>query len=1054
MTNVKPFKIYNASAGSGKTYTLVREFIVLALSEQRPDAFRSILAITFTNKASAEMKARVLDALEKMANEHPKTAHLVEEIAKKMGIKPELLPEKAANLLRSIMHQYGDFSIGTIDSFMHRVVRTFAYDLHLPVSFSVELDKTNLIKQAIDQILDLAGEDEAITEVLLGYNQNRSEDEKNTDISAELQALANDLLDDTRSAYIERITHLPIKHFLDLRKDLLKSMDAFRKHLETESSDILNSLIGQGIEIGDFAQGNKGIYAYWIQLSNPANEKFEPSDTVLKTNEGEYWHSSKCGKPKQALIAELRQQLQHKSDALLDFVERYSGPYTIEKEICSTIYATALLREISIRIDSIRNEQHTMHISEFNKRVAEIVMNEPAPFVYERLGEKYAHYLIDEFQDTSITQWQNLLPLVQNGLATASQSMLVGDGKQAIYRFRGGEVEQFITLPLPYPDNLNETQLERYRLLTMHHESVELDTNFRSRPNIVNWNNEFYKHLSDRLHANHSKLFSELNQNPKKDSEGGFVSVRFLTDKDASAAEYAELQGEEVLRLVRELLDERNYEPRDIAVLTRSNKHGSLLANLLLQQKIPVVSGESLVVKGKPEVQFLLAWLRVLSNNDVAINLLQICGYLIQHHKIPYSSVDKLLAEVRIDSSSVLEMLEKAGFHVQATTLKAQNLAEVVHNLIKVFEFDLLNDSFLQFFLEAVWFSSDQSNPDIPSFLTKWGEIEDKYSVTLPQNANAVRIMSVHKSKGLEFPVVILAFASNDEGRRDEFLWIDDPVVLPTGLPVMRFKIKKDLLNTPLKPYLEEEQSRKTLDRINLLYVASTRPENALYILSRFNKHEAVDDWGNFLKSFCAKLTADESGAFTWGDELHQKIESADASKKQSAPERNISYEIGNWRDKLSIAHSRNASFESEAIRMGNLVHTTLSWIRIASDFDSAIQRLGTSGLASENEIIEVQKRIELLFNNPDAKAFFNDFDLVYIERSLLLANGDVLRPDRVVVKGNKTTLIEYKSGKKEQKHFQQTTTYLETLRSMQTDQEFGAILVYFDNPLEIIAVA
>ena len=166
MTNVTPFKIYNASAGSGKTYTLVREFIVLALSEQRPDAFRSILAITFTNKASAEMKARVLDALEKMANEHPKTAHLVEEIAKKMGIKPELLPEKAANLLRSIMHQYGDFSIGTIDSFMHRVVRTFAYDLHLPVSFSVELDKDNLIKQAIDQILDLAGVDNDITNVL------------------------------------------------------------------------------------------------------------------------------------------------------------------------------------------------------------------------------------------------------------------------------------------------------------------------------------------------------------------------------------------------------------------------------------------------------------------------------------------------------------------------------------------------------------------------------------------------------------------------------------------------------------------------------------------------------------------------------------------------------------------------------------------------------------------------------------------------------------------------------------------------------------------------
>jgi ATP-dependent exoDNAse (exonuclease V) beta subunit len=614
-------------------------------------------------------------------------------------------------------------------------------------------------------------------------------------------------------------------------------------------------------------------------------------------------------------------------------------------------------------------------------------------------------------------------------------------------------VEQFINMPLPYPENLSTTQLERYNLLKMHHKGVGLDTNYRSLPEIVNWNNAFYRHLSDLLSPGHATLYDKLNQLPRVGIEGGFVSVRFLGDDAIKAEEFMVLQGEEVLRLVRELIDEKNYAPSDIAILTRKNDHGSFLANLLLEHQIPVVSGESLLVKGKPEVQFLLAWLRVLSNMDVKVNLLHVCGYLLQHEKIPFKTLEELLSNVKMEENAVIKMLEKSGFEINAATLKAQNLAESVHNLCRVFEFDINDDSFLQFFLEAVWFSGDQTNPDIPTFLDKWTDIEKKYSVVLPQNADAVKIMSVHKSKGLEFPVVILAFAANEEGYRPEYLWIDDSAILPEGLPAIRFKILKDLNKTKLKPYIDEENSRKALDKINLLYVASTRPEAALYILSRNKKLTDAKDWGNFLKGYCANFQAIEENLWTWGDASHHKTKSEQKTKETPKPQHSKSYTIGNWRDKLEIARSRNAFFENEAIRMGNLVHTTLSWIRKTSDFDAAMLRLRTSGLASEADIIQVNNRISLLFIHEKIKPLFDSFDKAYIERNLLLSDGSTLRPDRVVVHGNTTTLVEYKSGGKNPKHVQQTTQYLEILRSMQIDIVFKGLLVYLSNPVEIIEV-
>jgi len=1047
----KAFLVYNASAGSGKTYTLVREFLLLALKSGYDDAFKSILAITFTNKASTEMKARVLEALENIATENSKTHDLCKELAEKLGIDSALLPAKAKQLLRIILHQYGDFSIGTIDSFMHRVVRTFAYDLHLPVSFSVELKKENLIDQAIDQILDMAGLDEEITEVLIGFNRVRSDEEKNPDIRKELSNMAKDLLDDTKSAYVAKLSELPIRFFLQLHQ----TSDAQRKNylnqvreLGTYLIDLLNQ---HSVELSDLKGGElRSIGAFWAKAAE-GEENLKPSDTALGYYQKDEWFSGKCSKANQAVIKTLIPDFRSKTDTLLDLIEKNRSSFIINTAICNSVFSMALLREISSIIDKIRSEQHTLHISEFNRRVAEIVMHEPAPFVYERLGEKYAHYLIDEFQDTSITQWQNLLPLVQNGLATASKSLLVGDGKQAIYRFRGGDVEQFIRMPKPYPSNLSDTQLERYRLLDLHYDSIPLDTNYRSLPEIVNWNNAFYQKLATQLQPEHAALYENLNQKSKEGKTGGYVAVHFLGDGSEKIDAYKEIAGQHIVLLLSELTRNDRYEKKDIAILTRDNKSGTYLANLLLEKGIPVISGESLLVKGKPEVQFLLAWLRVLCNTDVQVNLLHICGFLLERKQIAFPSLEALLETVRMEEEHAMRMLQTQGFDVDSIALKTQNIAEVVHKLCNIFKFEINSDSFLQFFLEAVWFAGDQTNPDIPSFLEKWSNIESEYSVTLPQNANAVRIMSIHKSKGLEFPVVILAFAVN-ETDKGSYFWVDDVQHLPEGLPAMRLKFNANLRDTVFKPYFDEEQSKKALDRINLLYVATTRAENALYIISRKKAGESVG-WASYLKSFCQQQPDFNGVFYEWGDSHHTKSDNGKSSAKQNHPARSQAYSIGNWHLKIDLNSKIFQAFDSDAIRLGNLMHTALSWIKTPSDFDTAMQRLNASALASEKELAEVKYRLEILLNNDTIKPIFNDFDAVYIERNILLSTGAVLRPDRVVVKEKATTIVEFKTGVFDEKHILQTKEYLTVLKSMQPENNLKALLIYLGDTPECIAV-
>jgi ATP-dependent exoDNAse (exonuclease V) beta subunit len=1053
------FYVYNASAGSGKTFTLVKEYLKMAMAEGRSDGFRKILAMTFTNKAAAEMKERVLRFLDYIAEGHPQTAPIVAELCQTLQKSEAEVQEQAARLLRSILHNYSDFSIGTIDSFMHRVVRTFAFDLHLPMNFNVVLEKDQLIALAVDQLIDKAGVQADITEILKGFTISKTDDEKGFQVRKEILEAASDLLDEQHARAIRKLEALQPSDFLALRAELLEFCKLFESRFQNLGQQALQAITEAGIVPSAFYQGSRGVYGFFRKAA-----QFErglvpvvPNSYASKSLDEELWTSKSAPAHIKAQIQDIAPRLQELAAALRQ-LEAVSGmKYRTSVLILRNIFTVALLSEISREMDTIRTEQFMMHISEFNRRVAEIVFHEPAPFIFERLGEKFSHFLIDEFQDTSVLQWQNLLPLVHNGLATASASLLVGDGKQAIYRFRGGDVEQFIRLPQPYPNDITPFQKERYRLLEHYFEPRDLDTNYRSRPEITGWNNAFFQFIAqNHLNTEYARLYSSLNQKSPEGKTGGLVQVEFL-QKAPKGEDKKAPHLERILQLVRETAQTGHYAWSDMAVLTRSNSEGKLVARHLLADGIPVISGESLLLSSSPEVQFIVAWLRVLAHQNPDVHLLHILHYLMRHEGFPYQTLPDLVAAVSMHEQSVLELLRNLGWQPDPTLWRTQSLAETCHAICRCFGLDVQRDPFLQFFLDTAWFANSQQNPDLSSFLEYWDEQSGRLSISLPQGANAVRIMTIHKSKGLQFPVVLFPFANN-ESKKSRSEWIEDDARLPEALPAFKLPLIKDLEYTEFADRKELENQRSVLDTTNLLYVALTRPEDILYILSDY-PDKALNEagWGTYLYQFAVQQeTLDTPKIKRWGSMPIKNIDPK-PSDHTHIPQAFHPASQG-WKHRIKI-HRKASRFwdrepQTEAIRWGKLVHEAFAKLHYRSDLERSLEQLVESGMCLAPELDTLRTMMLQVIDHPELKGIF-DRGQVFTEQSLLDGDNHMHIPDRIVLDTHCIRVFDFKTGMPDERHVTQMQRYISVLQAQarREAKKLEAWLIYLGPKPEIRAV-
>ncbi len=1025
------FVTYNSSAGSGKTYTLVKEYLKIALETKNANQYKHILAVTFTNKAAAEMKARVIEALKALSADAPLEGTpkflqmdlLLPKAEGGLGIDANEVYERSKRVLKSILHNYNDFGVSTIDKFTHKIIRTFAHDLQLPLNFDIELDDREVLGAAIDMLIAQVGNNEKLTKLLLEYTSKKAEEEESWHIERDLYEFSRNLLKEDGELYLEKIRQLTLKDFDEIKVQLFAQTKEFEATVKQWGKDGLEFIEKKGLEHGSFS---RSFFAnYWKDLSTL--KKFDVTATTLKIVAGDAnWYAAKVDDSQKQLIDSLQQDFVAQFQGSREYIDEFESTYRVNKLIIKNLYNLAVLNEIEKTVLAFKKENNVLSISDFNKRIATIVESEPIPFIYERLGEKYNHYLIDEFQDTSIIQWHNLIPLVDNSLSTGKFNMVVGDAKQAIYRFRGGEVEQIINLPGIFKHNNNPLLLEREDALRRNHKVETLNKNFRSRAEVVHFNNEFFQSVSGNLSEKYQTLYANLEQEYDPKNTGGGVDILFLEEPDKEL--YRDSVLNNVINTIKGVCKD-GFKLSDVAILTLSNKDGSEIATHLLENDISVISSESLLLNNSDEVVFILNLFRFISAPSNKSTHVQILNYLTNN---VYE--DDLFAVFETYKENTINAyLKSKGVEIDYQKISNYSLYEMAEYLVVAFGFEQKVDVYIQFLLDKIQEYAARNDNSIINFIEWWEGKSEKFSIVIPEGIDAVRVMSIHKSKGLEFPVVIYPFATTVVKTSEKFFWTNDTSI--EALKSAIIPIKKELLSTKFASVYEAELDKSRLDLVNVLYVALTRPKDRLYVISQTTKKPSTNgSVTDYLMSYCGANADNKVGDNHYQFGAFANNEVAASTTQQDVRLEEVAY--NNWREKIKISYQAPLAWETEnpeAIgEHGTLIHNILKQVEVVTDVDNALDSALRKGLINEEELPGIKKEIESVFDIEGVKDLFTDFDELKNERSILLPNGETYQPDRVVVKDKVTYLIDYKSGKEDKEaHEKQITEYRNYLTRM-----------------------
>ncbi|EJL64243.1 UvrD-helicase domain-containing protein [Flavobacterium sp. CF136] len=1045
------FSIYDASAGSGKTYTLVREYLKIILSSPKNDAYRNILAITFTNKAVHEMKSRIVGSLSEFTKEEPssKAIDLMEDLSRETGLSIIKIKTKSQNIIKHLIHNYAAFDISTIDKFTHKVIRAFAHDLNLPMTFEVTLDTENLLIEAVDAIIAQAGQDETLTKLLIDFTMEKTDDDKSWDVSREILETGRLVLNENNRNEILHFHDKSIEEFVEIKKKMLvlcKELESENEQFAIEACSLIDK---NGIDSKSFSRGT-----FPNHLESIRNGKFNPKNKTF--HEFEDIAINKTAKDK-ALIENLIPELLQ----ILNKVYKNFEKRDFYKAFLKNITPLSLLNTVSNELAKIQSEQNILSISEFNAIIHREIQNQPAPFIYERLGERYRHFFIDEFQDTSEMQWQNLIPLIDNSLSglddlgNKGTLMIVGDPKQSIYRWRGGKAEQFIELskdvnPFNNPDK----------------EIKHLNTNYRSYSEVIDFNNAFFKLISTEfsnedykdLYENHSFQ----NTNSKK---GGYVNISFLPiiekddfADDDEAVEKSDLYVLATLNTIQSVV-RQGFEYKDIVVLTRKRDQGIAVANYLTEQNIPLLSSETLMIQNATEVRLIIHLLKYLNNNadlEAKANFLHFLAVNKEVGMPIHDFISKGMAQKF--ESDFEKWLLTFDVSLSFENIRKKSLYEAVEIIISKFVLPSEGNAYVQFFLDIVLERDIRNQAGIADFLSFWNKNAEKFSIPSPEGNNAVRIMTIHKSKGLEFPIVIMPFAEEDYNRKPkDKLWLDTE---DTNLDVPRALIDNssavENFGESASAVFNLKKQEELLDNINVLYVALTRAEEQLYIISQAVKEKKDGGFPNNMASFFIKYLV-EKGVYDL-----EKLEYEFGNKTKLSPLDKtldlvktipIVTEVLNPKN-IKIAQREALMWgtnQQEAISYGNVIHEILAFVKDKSDIHLAIEKAIENGLITYGQKEIVFKTLQEIVNHPEIDVCFEGKNIILNEQTIVQKQGKILKPDRIVLtEGKEAYLLDYKTGARNPKYIQQIQEYQYAIEDLGY-KVLKRALVYIGTEIDVV---
>jgi ATP-dependent exoDNAse (exonuclease V) beta subunit len=1041
------FSIYDASAGSGKTYALVKEYLKIILSSPKNDAYRNILAITFTNKAVHEMKSRIVGSLSEFAKDTPssKAQELMQDVSVDTGLSIIQIKSKAQQIIKHLIHNYAAFDISTIDKFTHKVIRAFAHDLNLPMTFEVTLDTENLLIEAVDAIIAQAGEDEILTNLLVDFTMEKTDDDKSWDISREILETGKLVLNENNRNEITHFQDKSITEFLEIKKKLAVVCEELEKETVSFGNEAAALLEQKGIDPKSFSRGTFPNHIASIQAGkfNPKNKTFKEADDIAINK------TAQDRELIEAIVPDLLSILS-KVYALFEKIYFY-------KAFLKNITPLSLLNTVSNELAKIQQEQNILSITEFNALIHREIQNQPAPFIYERLGERYRHFFIDEFQDTSEMQWQNLIPLIDNALSGQDEYgdkgtlMIVGDPKQSIYRWRGGKAEQFIELskdqnPFNNPDK----------------KVTQLEYNYRSYSQIIEFNNSFFKQLANEFqHPDYKDLYENHSHQKVNSKTGGYVNISFLPETSESeevVVDKTEKYVQATLNTINQVL-EKGFEYKDIVILTRKRGQGIAVANFLTEQGVPLLSSETLMIQNATEVRFIIQVLKYLKNSSDIDAKAHFLHYLALHAQDNLPVHDFIAKGKELVQETEFEhWLLQFNLDLSFQNLRKKSLYEAVEIMVSKFlNPKLRTSSYVQYFLDIVLERDIRNQAGVADFLDFWDKSADKFSIPSPEGTNAVRIMTIHKSKGLEFPVVIMPFAEEDYSRKPkDKLWLNAEEAT-VGLPkvlIDNSSAVEGFGEDALELYTIKKQE-ELLDNINVLYVALTRAEEQLYIISSKNfssKGEVPKN--NMCAFFVNYLIAQgiyKEDVFEYQMGTSTKLSSEDKHEDRSKIIPNIAEVLNPKNIKIAQREALMwGTHQQEAIEYGNVIHEILSFVNTKSDVDLAITKALENGLIQLGQKEAVYQTILEIVNLESLINHFAEGNRVLNEQTIIQKEGKIIKPDRMAITPDqKVYLLDYKTGVANSKYIEQLNDYQHAIEEIGYEV-IEKVIVYIGAEVEV----
>ena len=1043
---VKPLVVYKASAGSGKTFTLAVEYIKLLVSD--PTAYRQTLAVTFTNKATAEMKQRILSQLYGIWRGLDDSKAYSDKVCYELDITPQQASQRAGIALQLLLHNYSYFRVETIDSFFQSVMRNLARELDLTANLRIGLNDQQVEEQAVDQLIESLTATDLLLQWLLKYIMDTIGEDRSWNIIGQIKQFGKTIFRDFYKQERNRLeTVSNDKDFFDRYQRQLRQMrDEASQRMHTIADTFFDTINAEGLSPDDFANKSKGVCSIFLKIKEGKDFNEDILTTAVLDARGDpsKWYT-KTSKNAQLIHTLVETKLNSLLSQAVDEQPRQWKIYQSATLTLKHLSQLRLLGSIEAKVNELNKEANRFLLSDTQQLLHDLVKGSDSPFIFEKIGTQLEHIMIDEFQDTSTVQWQNFKALMEEAMSHEhTGNLIVGDVKQSIYRWRSGDWRLLANITDQFDNAAQRIDIK------------PLDTNYRSSTNIIRFNNAFFTEAAkmDEIDA-----YGDVEQKwPKGKADSGAVSIHLLP-----AADYRQATLSKVVEHI-ERLRAQGIAENQIAILVRTNALIPMVADYVMEQcpGISMVSDEAFRLDASPAVQVIIQALTLLVHPDNRI-------------------AEAFLAKTC--SGRIGGPLPEA-FTEQRDSLLRLPLYELTEQLYVIFGLHTMTEQsgYLCAFYDEVANCVSEQAADIHAFLKEWDATISSKTIQCPQ-VNGIRILSIHKSKGLEFGHVIIPFC-DWRMERSDILWCRPQEEPFNQLPLAPIDYsQKGMYGTIYEHDYNEEHQQNMVDNLNLLYVAFTRAIDSLCVIgkrnARLSRSTLIEQVLPSITLEGAVLSGientEEPIEFSFGQmpgtpetsedgrkvedgQKPEKAETANPFLRTSTPipiaievyQQKTVFRQSNQSRNFAQADDDEQAQQSNYIQMGNILHNVFAHIRTADDIDNALKQMELDGIIYDQHLTRqrIEDMIRKRLAHPKVADWFSPKWTLYNECTILLPDGQERRPDRVMTDGSQTVVVDFKFGSPRDEYHDQVREYMHLLSQMGHTRIQGFLWFVYSNQI------